>query len=219
MSEMEALEKRRKVVTDQIVRLRQELVALEGELIELTVAGKVLARVTGAKFKESGDSGCDFLMRGIPIQAKVVGTGHSCIQNLQMLDSNMHRSMVFPTPPSGFAGGSPGWDILAKKELSLPEKITVAMRYAFSQSVEELAPKDIERYLIILFGDVPETQNVSSVAWRMAKSGSLCKAEKAPRYWLPRTNKAADSEPREGASTALVSTRAKGREAAPGGGT
>lgn len=219
MSEIEALEKRRKVVTDQITRLRQELAALEGELVELEMAGKVLARVTGAKFEASKGRGCDFMFGSVPIQAKVVGTGHSCIRNLQMLDSNIHRSMIFPAPPAGFAGGSPGWDILARKELSLPEKITVAMRYAQSQEVDELAPKEIERFIIVLFGEVPEKQNVNSVAWRMAKSGTLCKAENAPKYWLPKTNKAADSEPREGASTALVSTRAKGRQAVPGGGT
>lgn len=219
MSEMEALEKRRKVVTDQITRLRQELAALEGELVELDMAGKVLARVTGSKFETSNDRGRDFMTGSIPIQAKVSASQHHYVPNCLMLDNNLHRSMIFPAPPARFAGGSPGWDILATKELSLPEKITVAMRYAHSQSVEELAPKEIERYLIVLFGDVPEKQNVNSVAWRMAKSGTLCKAEKAPKYWLPKTNKAADSEPREGASTALVSTRAKGRQAVPGGGT
>ncbi len=219
MSDMEALEKRRKVVTDQINRLRQELVALEGELVELEMAGKVLARVTGSKFEASKDRGCNLMIGNVPIQAKVSASRHHYVSNCIMLDNNLHRSMVFPAPPAGFAGGSPGWDILAQKELSLPEKITVAMRYAQSQEVDELAPKEIEHYLIVLFGNVPEKQNVNSVAWRMAKSGTLCKAANAPKYWLPKRNKAADSEPREGASTALVSTRAKGRQAVPGGGT
>lgn len=219
MSEMEALEKRRKVVTDQINRLRQELAALEGELLELDMAGKVLARVTGAKYHAVKDRGADYYCGSFAMQSKVSAAQHTALDTCAAISKTMKHFPIFPPPPVGYFGGSPGWDILATKDLSLPEKITVAMRYAHSQSVEALAPKEIEHYLIVLFGGIPEKQNVNSVAWRMAKSGTLCKAEKAPKYWLPIMNKAADRSPAKGQSAALESTRAKGREAAPGGGT
>lgn len=216
MSDIQAIEKRRTVVKDQITRLRSELAVLEAELIELDVAGKVLARVAGVTY-HAVDHGPDFTCTSLRLQSNVAAT-----DNLQFMCHTANRTVrhipVFPPMPKGFYGGSPGWDFLAKKELSLPEKITVALNYAHSQEVDELAPKEIERFIIVLFGEVPETQNVNSVAWRMAKSGTLCKAANAPKYWLPKTNKAVGSEPREGAPTAL-STRAKGREAAPGGGT
>lgn len=218
MSEMEALEKRRTIVTDQIIRLRQELAALETELFELNMAGKVLARVTGTTF-HALDHDCDFRSGSFALQTKVTAAHHNTIHLCHAENRAVRHVPVFPPPPKGFYGGSPGWDILAKKELSLPEKITVAMRYAQSQEVDELAPKEIERFIIVLFGDVPEKQNVNSVAWRMAKSGALCKAHDAPKYWLPKTNKTADPIPAKGQSAALGSTRAKGREAVPGGGT
>jgi hypothetical protein len=217
MSEMEALEKRRTVVTDQITRLRQELAALETVLFELDMAGKVLARVTGATF-HARDHNCDFVSGSLALQTKV-SAHHNTIHFCHAENHSVRHVPVFPPPPKGFYGGGPGWDILSKKELSLPEKITVAMRYAKSQEVDELAPKEIERFILVLFGDVPEKQNVNSVAWRMAKSGTLCKAQNAPKYWLPKTNKTADPIPAKGQSAALGPTRAKGREAVPGGGT
>lgn len=220
MSEMEALKKRRKVVTDQITRLRQELVALEGELLELDTAGKVLARVTGHKYAPM-DAEPDVTGNGVEYQCKNLLSllSATAFHNSQHAEA-MERYKFAPTVNlRHFAGGGAGWHIMAKKKLSLPEKITVALEHAHSNQVKALAPKDIEQYIVLLFGNAPEKQNVNSVVWRMAKSGTLCKADDAPMYWLPETNKAADSEPREGASTALVSTRAKGRQAVPGGGT
>jgi hypothetical protein len=219
MSEMQALEKRRRVVTDQIGRLRKELATLEAELVELDVAGSVLARVTGTTY-EHKDKGCDYVSGSYRLQSKIYAPR---LRNLDVCylhhEKTVRRGTVFPPLPAGFQGGSPGWDILATKQLSLPEKITVAMRYARSHSVDVLAPKEIENYILVLFGDVPEKQNVNSVAWRMAKSGTLCKAQDAPKYWLPTTETAADTIPAKGESAAAVATRAKGREAVPGGGT
>lgn len=218
MSEIEALEKRRKVVTDQIVRLRQELMSLESELMELDMAGKVIARVTGKPYHSPDNDSCNFQSGSVRMHAMVNPIGNADFLACQAFTPKLRHVSVFPPPPAGFVGGSPGWDVMANKELSLPEKITVALRYAHAQDVEALEPKQIERYLIILFGEVPEKQNVNSVAWRMAKSGTLCKAENAPRYWLPQMNKTADTSPAKGQSAALDATRAKGREAAPGGG-
>ncbi|MGO8600898.1 hypothetical protein [Rhizobium ruizarguesonis] len=219
MSEMQALEKRRKVVTDQIVRLREELASLEAELMELDVAGSVLARVAGAKYDRK-DAGRDYVSGSYSIQTKIRALHHNRFDTCCLAcDDRVKHFAVYPPPPAGFYGGSAGWDILAKKQLSLPEKITVAMRYAHSQAIDALAPKEIENYILVLFGDVPEKQNVNSVAWRMAKSGTLCKADDAPKYWLPANEKTADTAPAKGQSAAFVSTRAKGRQAVPGGGT
>ncbi|MDE3857000.1 hypothetical protein [Sinorhizobium meliloti] len=220
MSEMEALEKRRAVVTDQITRIRQELAALEAELLELDLAGNVLSRVTGNKYAPM-DSEPDLKCMGVEYQCKSMLSilSAKAFNNSQHAEGTERYKFAPTVNVRHFAGGGVGWHIMAKKKLSLPEKITVALEHAHNNHVEALAPKDIERYIVLLFGSAPEKQNVNSVVWRMAKTGTVCKADDAPMYWLPETNKTADTSPGKGQSAALSQPRAKGREAVPGGGT
>ncbi|UXN58103.1 hypothetical protein [Phyllobacterium zundukense] len=222
MSESNVIAERRKVVTDQIARLREQLTALETELVELDFAENIIARLVGKE--EPGENACYEAWRNVIVHTPRIERDHAAdfacvLHHKDNLKPHIHLLLQSKAHSNRFVGGSPGWDVLAKKGLTLPEKIEVAMRYAHQNDVETLAPKEIENYIVLLFGEAPEKQNVNSVVWRMAHKGAVCKADDAPKYWLPQRNKAADSEPREGASAALVSTRAKGREAVPGGGT
>lgn len=234
----EMIAERREEIEQELKRLRETIASLTAELDDLAAVERVFDRMDGKKV--SVDVGFGDLLgarlnrqivdevlhqnwsRFLCKNLKVAGTqpkSSALLHWLAALDTTGIPAIDPATHPE-YSSLAQLYDVsLPEKKPTMPEMITTAMGYLALRGEMSVTPKRVEETIESVFSPGPMSQNVNSVMWRMVKQDILVKDPDGPLYSLPKTNKAVDSEPREGASTALESNQAKGREAVPGGGT